>query len=218
MQTFREELRAVPSVAGQAPDVDWESVPQTPHELFMEWFRHALTQGVPEAHATTLSTVDERGAPDARMVILKDVSAVGNFKFATSDESAKAQQLLGNPNCALTLFWSPVARSIRVRGVAHRASAAESAADFRARHPLARAIALTGQQSSILTDGADRIAAITRAEAAVQNDDTLVSPLWSVWTVVPSSVEFWQGDPGRDHHRLRYVRDGAAWERQRLAC
>ncbi|MDO5743370.1 MAG: pyridoxal 5'-phosphate synthase [Micrococcaceae bacterium] len=218
MQTFREVLRAVPSVAGQAPDFDWPSAPATPHELFMAWFRHALAAGVPEAHATTLSTVDGHGAPDARMVILKDVSDEGNFAFATSDESAKAQQLAGNPHCALTLFWSPVARSIRVRGTAHRASAAESSADFRARHPLARAVALTGAQSSVVADQAARRDAIARAESAVREDATIVSPLWSVWSVVPESVEFWQGDPGRDHHRLRYLRTGPGWELQRLAC
>lgn len=184
----------------------------------MAWFHHALAAGVPEPHATALSTVDEHGSPDARMVILKDVSDEGDFKFATSNESAKAQQLTANPRCALTLFWSPVARSIRVRGTAHRASAAESSADFRARHPLARAIALTGQQSSVVADQAARREAIARAEAAVHQDETIVSPRWSVWSVVPDSVEFWQGDPGRDHLRLRYLRNGSTWERQRLAC
>ncbi|WP_125611932.1 pyridoxine/pyridoxamine 5'-phosphate oxidase [Specibacter cremeus] len=216
MQTLRDELRMVPSIVGQAPDFDWASVPATPGELFLRWLRFALDADVPEVHAATLSTVDEDGVPDARMLIVKDVTDDCGFKIATSDESAKGRQLLQNPNCALTFYWSPLARSVRVRGIAQRASTAESAEDFLARHSQARAIALAGQQSSVIAGDAVRDEALTEAKAAIETDGLTGSPHWAVWTVVPSSVEFWQGKPNRDHQRLRYIRTGAAWDRQRL--
>ena len=216
MQTLRDELRAVPSIVGQAPEFDWASAPDAPYELFLSWLRYALEIGVPEAHAATLSTVDADGLPNARMLIVKDITDDCGFTFATSDESAKGRELTGNPHCALTFYWSPLARAVRVRGIAQRASAAESAQDFLARHPRARAIVLAGQQSSVISENDPHDQRLADATAAMEVDDTMVSPHWVVWTVVPSSIEFWQGDPSRNHQRLRYVRAGHAWDKQRL--
>ncbi|MDO5754506.1 pyridoxal 5'-phosphate synthase [Arthrobacter sp.] len=216
MQTLRDELRAIPSIVGKAPGFDLASAPQTPQELFLVWLRQAVGAGVPEPHAATLSTVDRDGLPDARVLIIKDVTDDCGFKISTSDESAKGRQLGHNPNCALTFFWSPLARAVRVRGIAQRASTAESAADFLARHPHTRVFALAGQQSSVIPDSATRDEEIARAKAEVESNKDVRSPHWAVWTIAANSVEFWQGDPSRDHQRLRYVRTGSGWDTQRL--
>ncbi|MEV8183779.1 pyridoxal 5'-phosphate synthase [Specibacter sp. NPDC078692] len=216
MQTLRDELRTVPSIVGTAPDFDWASTPEGPRDFFLGWLRDALDAGVAEAHAATLSTVDSDGFPDARLLIIKDVTDDCGFKIATSDESAKGRQLLHNPHCALTFYWSPLARSVRVRGIAQRASATESAEDFLARHPQARAIALAGQQSSVLVSDTALDQALTQAKAALAANAVATSPQWAVWKIVPNSVEFWQGEPNRDHQRLRYIRAGSTWDKQRL--
>ena len=216
MQTPRDELRAVPSIVGQMPDFDWSSTPDVPRELFLRWLRDAINAGVPEPRAATLSTVDADGLPDARVLTVKDVSGDCGFKVATDDESAKGRQLLTNPNCALTFYWSPLARTVRVRGAAQRATAAESAKDFLARHPQTRANALAAPQSSTFSTDAARDELITQAQTAMGLDPGIVSPHWTVWTVVPKSVEFWQGDPNRNHQRLSYIRTESAWDKQRL--
>ncbi len=216
MKSLRDMLRSLPSIVGKAPDTDWTSVPDSPRPLFVQWLRDALDAGVPEAHAATFSTVDQDGMPDARVLVLKDVTDDCAFKIATSDESAKGRQLMGNPKCAISFYWGPLSRAVRIRGTAQRASAAESAADFRARHPHARAIALIGQQSAVLANEAARDALVAQAAAALEADPDLVSPHWSVWTVKPLSIEFWQGTRSRDHQRLSYVLTDAGWIHQRL--
>ena len=105
---------------------------------------------------------------------------------------------------------------MRVRGVAQRATEAESAKDFLARHPKARAIALAGQQSPIFSTDATRDELISQAAAAAEVDAGIVSPHLTAWTVVPNSVEFWQDDPSRHHQRLSYMRTETAWDKQRL--
>ena len=40
---------------------------------------------------------------------------------------------------------------------------------------------------------------------------------WGGYVLVPSAIEFWQGRDGRLHDRLRCVRDGNTWRRERLA-
>lgn len=209
-------MRALPSIVGSAPEFDIAAAPAEPRKLFLEWLRCAIDAGVPEPHAATLSTVDEAGLPDARMLIVKDVREDCGFTIATGDESAKGRQLLSDPQCALSFYWSSLARAVRVRGMAQRGTAAESSADFLARHPQARAIALAGAQSTVLHSGIERERALEKAEQALKADPDLVSPLWSVWTVVPSSAEFWQGDPSRNHQRLRYSRNGEVWLVERL--
>jgi pyridoxamine 5'-phosphate oxidase len=49
-------------------------VPADPLELFVSWLHDAIDAGVSEPHAMTLSTVDDEGAPDARVLILKDLN------------------------------------------------------------------------------------------------------------------------------------------------
>lgn len=210
-QSLRDELRSLPSIVGRAPDFDVQSAPANPRGLFLDWLRHAIDAQVQEPHAATLSTVDAGGMPDARVLIVKDVTAECGFRIATGDESAKGIQLRSNPQCALTFYWGPLARAVRIRGIAQRGSAAESAADFRGRHPAARTIALAGRQSSVMANEAVRAELLAEAAAALDADSSLVSPHWTVWTVVPVSIEFWQGDAGRNHQRLRYLREENDW-------
>lgn len=158
-----------------------------------------------------------RRAANSCATIVPDVDTENcGFKIATGDESAKGRQLLANRHCALAFYWSPLARAVRVRGVAQRASAAESADDFLARHSQARAIALASRQSSIFSADATRDELIAQAKAAIEVDAGIFSPHWAVWTVVPNSVEFWQGDPSRNHQRLSYMRTGTTWDKHRL--
>src|SRR3954454_1801608 len=139
---MRDELRAVPNLLGSAPPPAFDSPPARPEALFVDWFRQALEAGVPEPHDATLSTVDEHGMPDARVLVLKDLTADGRFAFAGGAGSAKGRQLTAQPFAALTFWWQPQARSVRVRGPVVSATAAAGAHDDRERSSLARVIAL----------------------------------------------------------------------------
>lgn len=216
MSTLRDRLRSTPSVTGTAPSWDPSRAPKHPRELFVEWLIQALDAGVTEPLAVTLSTVDEIGAPDARVVMLKDVTEDFGLELATGAESAKSRHLLADPRCALTVYWSSVARAVRIRGTAIQGSREEAARDFLARHPDARAVALTGRQSLPMTDPAHHLELITAERARIEADPTLVSPTWTLWRVFPTTVEFWQGAPTRDHLRLRYLRGADAWHSERL--
>ncbi len=89
MSSLREELRALPVLAATSGSFDTKAAPDTPQALFLEWFRAAVAAGEPEPHAMTLSTCDEDGRPDARILLLKDLDDEA-WWFATSSASAKA--------------------------------------------------------------------------------------------------------------------------------
>ncbi|WOO78927.1 Pyridoxine/pyridoxamine 5'-phosphate oxidase [Vanrija pseudolonga] len=213
--SLRDQLRAIPSITGTAPPFDLATAPDTPQALFLEWLQVAIASHVPEPLAATLSTVTPEGYPDARILILKDVTADGAFEIATGTESAKGRQLAANPHAALSFYWVPLARAVRIRGKAVRASAEESAADFATRGAEARALALVGKQSQ--TVGPEGIEPdIIAARARLDADPATPAPSWSVWRIQPSEVEFWQGEPSRTHLRLLYRRADSGWVHEQL--
>ncbi|MFG2373250.1 pyridoxal 5'-phosphate synthase [Streptomyces sp. NPDC048504] len=124
---------------------------RTPSELFTEWLLGALEAGVREPQAMTVSTAGADGNPSARTLILKGVGPDG-WRFASDGGSVKARDLAQQPFAALTFYWSPLARQVRVRGPVVTAGEADSAADFPARSTSARAEALAGRQSQPLAD------------------------------------------------------------------
>ncbi|MBD7956829.1 pyridoxamine 5'-phosphate oxidase family protein [Microbacterium sp. Sa4CUA7] len=136
-EATRSLLRSLPSLAGRAPLSDFGDLPSDPVTLFLEWLDLARASDVAEPHAMTLSTVDASGVPDARILLLKDVDARG-WAFASTRNSAKGAQLESQPHAALTFWWQPLARSVRVRGSVVEASREESLADLRARSAAAQ--------------------------------------------------------------------------------
>lgn len=197
--------RGWPSFPDELPVFDPTDVPAAPHDLFLAWMEDAgeLTLA---PHAVTLSTVDGNGAPDARVVILRDVDETG-FSIASSADSPAGVQLNMNPRAALTFFWPARGRQVRVRGPVAPCAPEESARDFRERSPASRAECLIGRQSEVLIDPADLPAAAEDARRRVDADSNLVAPGWTRYLVSPVSVEFWQASLDRRHVRLRYRRD-----------
>lgn len=128
----RARLRTIPSLTGTPPELDEALLPSDPAELFLTWLEAAVAAGVSEPHVLTLSTVDAAGVPDARPLMLKDVDERG-WAVAGLASSGKGRQLAGRPAAALSVYWSPVARAVRLRGPVVEASREECLADLRAR-------------------------------------------------------------------------------------
>lgn len=134
---MRSQLRGLPALTGNAPRIDFAALPADPLDLFTTWLQHAVAADVAEPHAMTLSTVDSDGMPDARVLVLKDVNTRG-WAFASTKSSIKGQQIDQQPYAALTFWWQPLVRSVRLRGPVVEASREESLADLRARSAAAQ--------------------------------------------------------------------------------
>lgn len=212
---LRQTLRDIDVFAGELPGFDPSIAPDTPFELFTEWLLKALSAGVQEPHAMTLATADASGDPTARVLILKDVSPEG-WQFASDANSLKGRELAARPYAALTFYWAPLARQVRVRGPVVRETPERCAADFLARGAGARAEALLGRQSQPLADLAERDAQVEASLMRIKSEPDLVAPGWTLYSVRPESVEFWQGDKQRRHTRLVYLSSPDGWTKQML--
>lgn len=186
-----------------------------PFALFDEWFAEAMAKEPNDANAMALSTVDEAGMPDVRMVLLKGVDA-GGFVFFTNLESAKGRQLAANPKAALLFHWKSLRRQVRVRGAVSPVRAEEADAYFATRARPAQLGAWASKQSRPLPD---RLALEKRiAEVGLRFGLGKVPrpPHWSGFRVAPETIEFWRDRPFRLHERLVFARAQGGWTTHRL--
>lgn len=139
----RRRLAAIPALTGTPPPIDLDALPENPIPLFLRWLDEAVAAGVAEPRTMALATAGADGRPDARMLILKDVDERG-FAFASTASSRKGAQVGANPAAALSFWWQPQARAVRVAGPVVPATAADSAADLAARSPQARSLVAPG--------------------------------------------------------------------------
>lgn len=188
---------------------------EEPVGLFLDWFEDAKRAEPNDANAMALSTVDADGAPDSRMVLLKDVDARG-FTFYSNRESAKGLDLAAHPRAALLFHWKSLRRQVRVRGAVEPVSEAEADAYFASRARESRIGAWASDQSRPLDSRETLETAVERETARFENRDVPRPERWTGWRVVPDSVEFWRDRPFRLHDRLRFDRSGADWARTRL--
>ena len=216
MTDVRTRLRAVPTLTGTPPPFDPTRAPQTPYELFVDWLLTAVDLQIPEPCAATLSTVRADGRPNGRVLILKDVTEDG-LQFASSATSRKGEELAACPYAALTFYWVPLGRQVRVLGAATPADPADSAHDFLARPVSARAEALATRQSAVLDNPDDITTAVDEQTERLTADPGLIAPNWTLYTLRADEMEFWQADPDRRHLRLRYRLDEPNhWIKERL--
>lgn len=212
---LKDKLRALKSLAGPFPAFDPASALEDPRDLFAAWLEAAIDAGIREPHAMTLSTVDAEGHPDARVLILKNLDQAG-WHFATTRTSPKGKQIAANSRAALTFYWQPLGRQVRISGTVVDLGATAGAADFLARPVGARVAALLARQSDVLASDDELRQALERQQQSMEQEPDRIAPDWTVYAVAPVSIEFWQGDTQRRHTRLRYRRSGTDWTRERL--
>lgn len=206
---FTELLRSIRVWAGHLPTFDVARVPADPVTLFEEWLTSAVESGVAEPHVGTLSTVDEDGSPDARVLVLRDLTPEG-WWFASSSASPKGRQLAAHPVAALTWYWPAQGRQIRVRGQV-RTDPEAGRQDFRGRAEIGKAEALVGHQSEPLPDLTDLADALTNAKARIAEHPDEIAEDWTRYVLQADEAQFFQASPDRTHIRLAYQRTKDGW-------
>jgi pyridoxamine 5'-phosphate oxidase len=194
---------------------------------FESWLAASVAAGLPEPNAMVLATADAAGRPSARTVLLKAVDQQG-FVFYTNYRSRKASELAANPSASLVFGWQALGRQVVVTGRAQRVSRAQTEAYFATRPRASQLGAWASEQSAVVPDRDTLDHAYEAVTARFADTDVPVPPHWGGLRVVPDAVEFWQGQTGRLHDRLRYRRspdtrdsrewtDSGEWTVERLA-
>jgi len=186
-----------------------------PFDLFASWMKDATAKEVNDPDAMNLATVDDRGRPSSRMVLLKSVDPRG-FVFYSNLESRKGRELAGNPFVALCFHWKGLRRQVRVEGPVEQVSDEEADAYYASRARGSQIGAWASQQSRPLESRFALEKRVAEFTAKFGLSKVPRPAHWSGFRVLPQRIEFWTDKPFRLHERAVYVREGEAWTMEKL--
>jgi len=197
--------------------LDIDTIGKDPVSQFEKWFQEALSSGIPEPNALTLSTVSEDGRPSGRIVLLKGVER-GKFVFYSNYQSQKGKELDKNPACGLTFFWAELERQVRIEGIASRSDAMASEKYFQSRPRESQVGAWASPQSAIISNREILEERVKKIQEKFKGQEKLPKPnQWGGFEVEPLKIEFWQGRSNRLHDRIVFTKVDGAWQIHRLA-
>jgi pyridoxamine 5'-phosphate oxidase len=205
----------------RAATLDRGDLADSPIGQFATWFAQAVQAEIREPNALTLSTIGLDGLPNSRTLLMKDFSEAG-VTIYTNYTSRKAAELEASPGAALLFFWKELERQVHVRGMVEKTSREDSEAYFFTRPYESRIGAWASAQSAVIPNrewlDASAEKYRTRYPDTGVIDCVPLPDFWGGYRVVPATVEFWQGRPGRKHDRFLYTRTGGGdWKIERLS-
>ena len=178
-----------------------------PFAITRRWLAEAQEKEPNDANAMALSTVDQDGLPNARMVLLKDIEDAA-FVFYTNYKSQKAQEIDAIGKAAFVMHWKSLRRQIRARGTVTREDGPQADVYYKSRSLPSRLGAWASRQSQPLDSRASLMAEVARI-TATKGPNPARPPFWGGFRIVPVEIEFWADGAHRLHDRFRWSRTSA---------
>lgn len=177
---------------------------ESPVHILKKWLEDAEKTEINDPNAMTLSTVDENGIPDSRIVLLKGIDTVKEtIAFFTNYDSAKGLQLQAKPFAAITIHWKSLRRQIRIRGGVAKVSPEQSDLYFYSRSYDSQISAAASNQSSVLTDREELMQKVRALKEEFPS--TVPRPInWGGYSITPTEFEFWEDGAHRLHNRQKW--------------
>lgn len=186
-----------------------------PIAALQHWVADARDAGLGDEPVFTLATVDSTGAPDARLVVVRNINEDG-LTFYNDSRSPKGQQMAAEPRAAMVAFWPDLGRQARVRGSVTILPPSVSDAAFHSRERRSQIGYLVNEQSRTISDREQLERNLDNAMDELRDKELTRPDHWVVYSLRPEAIEFWQRGERHLHDRIRYTLKGTQWHAERL--
>jgi len=189
-----------------------------PFVQFSQWMDDAVAQDIMDPTAMSVSTVDAKGQPHSRIVLLKQSNENG-FVFYTHYDSHKGHEIEQNPKASLLFFWPQLDRQIRIEGSLQKIDRQQSIDYFHSRPRDSQIAAASSIQSTPVAGRKTLEFNYAIKEQEFEHISIDCPDHWGGYRLVPNHFEFWQGRQNRMHDRFIFTQttNNQAWSIERLA-
>jgi pyridoxamine 5'-phosphate oxidase len=188
-----------------------------PIATLVAWCDEARARGLREPEAMTLATATRGGAPSARVVLFRGLTAERAIRFFTNYESRKARELDDNPRAAAVFYWADLGKQARIEGPVSRLPAAASDEYFASRPRLSQLGAWASPQSQPIGSLDELMARRAERERELGAGPVPRPGFWGGYALLPERVELWVNGEARFHERRLFEKAGEGWRVSNLA-
>ena len=171
-----------------------------------------------DPNAALVSSVDAEGNPNARVILIKDVSNKG-FVFYTNYQSQKGKELFHNNKGHLTWYSRAQGVSIRIQGEVQKIDASISDNYFASRDRNAQISASISKQSEVVESREVLDAEFKKFADDYEGKEIPRPDHWGGVIIHPEKVEVWKSRDDyktRLHDRIVFTLSNDQWTKSRL--
>ena len=171
-----------------------------------------------DPNAALVSSVDAEGNPNARVILIKDVSNKG-FVFYTNYQSQKGKELFHNNKGHLTWYSRAQGVSIRIQGEVQKIDASISDNYFASRDRNAQISASISKQSETVKSREVLDAEFKKFADNYEGKEIPRPDHWGGVIIQPEKVEVWKSRDDyktRLHDRIVFTLSNDQWIKSRL--
>ena len=171
-----------------------------------------------DPNAALVSSVDAEGNPNARVILIKDVSNKG-FVFYTNYQSQKGKELFHNNKGHLTWYSRTQGVSIRIQGEVQKIDASISDNYFTSRDRNAQISASISKQSETVESREVLDAEFKKFADDYEGKEIPRPDHWGGVIIQPEKVEVWKSRDDyktRLHDRIVFTLSNDQWIKSRL--
>ena len=171
-----------------------------------------------DPNAALVSSVDAEGNPNARVILIKDVSNKG-FVFYTNYQSQKGKELFHNNKGHLTWYSRAQGVSIRIQGEVQKIDASISDNYFASRDRNAQISASISKQSETVESKEVLDAEFKKFADNYEGKEIPRPDHWGGVIIQPEKVEVWKSRDDyktRLHDRIVFTLSNDQWIKSRL--
>ena len=183
---------------------------RNPYILFNKWFDSASKKEISDPNAISLSTVNSKGQPNVRIVLMKSFNKDG-LTFFTNSSSSKGKEIESNTNIAACFYWKSIEKQVRIRGKVRKISGIESDAYFSSRDRKSQIGAWASLQSQPLKNRKELEKRFNLISKKYKNMDIPRPAHWGGFIIKPVEIEFWHNKAYRLHERVLFKLNKGKW-------